>query len=60
MNRTRGTLLGLLLIVGACKGDDDRIPTEPLTAVPGHESVAQDNSHKESPRLPAAESYMRT
>jgi hypothetical protein len=48
-----------LLLAGACSSDN-RVPSEPLTAVPGHETIPQDSSHKESPRLPAAESYMRT
>jgi hypothetical protein len=58
--KTRGTLLGILLLLGACKGESDHIPSEPLMAVPGHQTIAQDSSHKESPNLPAAESYMRT
>jgi hypothetical protein len=60
MNKIACTL-ALLLLSSACKGDDaDRVPTAPLEAVPGHQSIAQDSSHKESPRLPAAEAYMRT
>ena len=54
---TKGALVGMLFLAGACKNDTIE---GGLANVPGHESLAQDNTHKESPRLMPAESYMRS
>ena len=53
----KSALVSGLLILAACK--DDTIEGG-LANVPGHENLAQDNTHKESPRLMAAECYMRS
>lgn len=50
---------GLLLCLAAC--NEGKVPPSvTLDQVPGHDKVAQDNSHKEPPRLVPAEAYMRT
>jgi hypothetical protein len=38
----------------------EAIPEVPVTAIPGHDGLAQDNSIKEGPRLMPAESYIRS
>ena len=48
------SLLGTLLATGACSKDVS------LSSIPGHDSLAQDTTHKESPRLMPAENYMRS
>jgi hypothetical protein len=53
----KDVLLCLLLLGSACKGDTIE---GGLVNVPGHDTLAQDNSHKESPRLMAAEGYLRS
>ena len=57
-------LVGLLLLPGACKdtpaADSNQVLPGGMANLPGHESVAQDNTHKESPRLITAESYLRS
>ena len=56
-------LAGLcLLALSACSQSAGPQSVPPLTMeqIPGHDTVAQDNSTKEPPRLAAAESYMRT
>lgn len=57
-------LVGLLLLAGACKdttaADNNQVLPGGMANLPGHESVAQDNTHKESPRLITAESYLRS
>ncbi len=50
-------LVGGFLFVAACKGDTLE---GGLASVPGHENLAQDNTHKEAPRLMAAEGYIRS
>lgn len=49
-----------LLLCAACSGNgtDPPVPSTTLGQVPGHDTVAQDNSHKEPPRLGVAESYL--
>lgn len=37
-----------------------RVPSVSLDSIPGHDTLAQDTSHKEAPRLVPAEAYMRT
>lgn len=54
---TQQAVLGVLLLAGACQ---DNTIQGGLASVPGHENLAQDNTHKESPRLMAAEGYMRS
>ncbi len=39
--------------------DPNAIPSVPVGALPGHDSLAQDDSHKEGPRLLPAEVYIR-
>ncbi len=58
MNRKMTFLCGALFLSIACKGQD--APSLTLDQVPGHESLAQDTTHKESPRLVPAEAYIRT
>ena len=61
--RGAGLPAGLcLLVLGACSQSAGPQSVPPLTMeqIPGHDTVAQDNSTKEPPRLSAAESYMRT
>ncbi|MGZ3421292.1 MAG: hypothetical protein ACXVEE_25675 [Polyangiales bacterium] len=38
----------------------EAIPEVPVTAIPGHDGLAQDNSIKEGPRLMPAETYIRS
>lgn len=59
---TRTTLLSALCFLTLPLGCDDanRIAPQTLTEIPGHERIAQDTSHKETPRLVPAEAYMRT
>ena len=61
MKRVTIYLAGLLALT-ACKDpvDGNQVMPGGLAAVPGHDTVAQDNTHKEAPRLMAAESYMRS
>jgi hypothetical protein len=54
---SRKLLVGLVLLAG-CKTEPPA--TIPLEQVPGHDSVLQDNTHKETPRLVPAEAYIRT
>lgn len=58
MNRKLTFLCGALFLSIACKGQE--APSLTLDQVPGHESLAQDTTHKESPRLVPAEAYIRT
>lgn len=68
MSSRRTNLLGpgllplALLTVASClqPPDDGRVGAVPLEAVPGHETITQDTSQKETPKLIAAESYIRT
>lgn len=48
-------VLGIFLLSSACKNE-----AVSLQDVPGHDTIVQDNTHKEAPRLMAAESYMRS
>lgn len=52
--------LGGLTLGGACKPAEEPQPQVQLDQIPGHDPVPQDNTHKESPRLVPAESYLRT
>lgn len=56
------TACALALASASCSrdGDENHVAAVPLEAVPGHDSVTQDTSQKEVPKLVAAESYMRT
>lgn len=36
------------------------VPSVPVTSIPGHESLPQDTTHKEGPRLMPAETYIRS
>jgi hypothetical protein len=50
-------------LLGGCKPEstaNNKVPSVTLDAIPGHDSLAQDTSHKESPRMVPAEAYMRT
>lgn len=38
----------------------ERVPSTPVTSIPGHETLAQDNTPKEGPRLMPAETYIRS
>ena len=60
MNTKLTFLAGALLLSVACKGQEPTAPSVTLDQVPGHESLAQDTTHKESPRLVPAEAYIRT
>lgn len=62
MKRVTTLCLAGLLALTACKdtADSNQVMPGGLATVPGHDTVAQDNSHKEAPRLMAAESYMRS
>ncbi len=59
MNSKMMILSGALLVSAACKGQETA-PSVTLDQIPGHESLAQDTTHKESPRLVPAEAYIRT
>ncbi len=54
-----GFLCGALLLSLGCKSEPTEQPTT-LDKIPGHDSVLQDTTHKESPRLVPAEAYIRT
>lgn len=62
--RGAGLPAGLcLLALSACTSQPvgpSNVPPLTMEQIPGHDTVAQDNSTKEPPRLAAAESYMRT
>jgi hypothetical protein len=52
-----------IVTVGAlsgCSKAEEAKPGVPLSAVPGHESLAQDHSIKQGPRMVPAEAYVRT
>ena len=59
MNSKMMILSGALLLSAACKGQETASSVT-LDQIPGHESLAQDTTHKESPRLVPAEAYIRT
>ncbi len=57
----------LAVMAVACAKDPEKssggtgdVPAVPATAIPGHESLAQDTTVKEGPRVLAAEVYMRS
>lgn len=55
--------LGLGLFAGplGCKGEDqNHLAPQTLEQVPGHDSILQDSTQKEPPRLVPAEAYLRT
>jgi hypothetical protein len=59
----KARFLLLAMVLGACGKDGakdaDSIPSTPVTAIPGHESLL-DDSHKEGPRLLPTELWLRT
>lgn len=60
---TAATAIALVLGVaaaGCTREDENRLAPQTLEQVPGHDSIAQDTSHKEPPRLVPAEAYLRT
>jgi len=59
MSTKRTWLLGTLLWAVACKEPEANQPI-PIEQIPGHDSLAQDTTHKESPRLVPAEAYIRS
>jgi hypothetical protein len=59
--------LALVVMLAACAKDPEKtgggesnVPAVPATAIPGHESLSQDTTVKEGPRVLAAEVYMRS
>jgi hypothetical protein len=52
--------LGLGGLAGCTREDENRLAPQTLEQVPGHDSIAQDSSHKEPPRLLPAEAYLRS
>lgn len=61
----RQSTIGLCLLLCACtdpatQGDTGRVPPVTMEQIPGHDTIAQDNSAKEPPRLQPAEAYIRT
>ncbi len=55
-----GVLLSGLLSLSACKEAEPTAPSQTIEQLPGHGQLAQDTTHKESPRLVPAEAYIRT
>ncbi len=60
-------LVGALVLGLGCGARDDQKPTEeqapipsvPVGAIPGHGTLAEDNTHKEGPRLLPVDSALR-
>ncbi len=55
----------VLLLMLACSKTPEPTPvvratSTPVNAIPGHESLREDTTHKEGPRLMVAETYMRS
>lgn len=61
MNRVFAVALGVTLAASACtQNTSNQVHSVPVSNLPGHDSIGQDNTDKEGARMVPPEVYMRT